>query len=117
VAGNGKVGTSGDGGAAKAATLNYPEQAYVEPNGNVLIADRCTVRRYIAKEGRVVRVAGTDSQGNAGLNGLPEWAQLRKPVGITVGPSGAIYIADTDNDRILKIDSDPGVKLPALLAG
>jgi len=117
LAGNGKPGQSGDGGPAKNATLDRTEHVCVEPDGNVLVANATSIRRYLPRQGTIVRVAGTNSAGAAGLNGPPELAQLRWPRGLALGPSGTIYVADTDNNRIVKIEQDPQEKLNEILSG
>lgn len=106
VAGTGKAGDSGDGGDARQATLNGPKHLCIDLEGNVLIADteNHRIRKYLPKEGRIAGVAGTGKKGASGLGGLPEQAQLSQPHGVYVHPTGAIYIADSSNNRILKIE-------------
>jgi streptogramin lyase len=48
-------------------------------------------------------VAGTGRKGTAGLDGPATNAELAQPHGVTVGPDGSLYIADSSNDRILTI--------------
>ncbi|MFI5260171.1 MAG: hypothetical protein ACHQ01_11300 [Candidatus Limnocylindrales bacterium] len=105
VAGTGKPGDSGDGGDARQATLNGPKHLCVDARGNVLIADteNHRVRVYRAGDGTIQRVAGTGRKGTKGLGGPPEDADLDQPHGVTVGPGGILYIADSSNNRILKI--------------
>ncbi len=106
VAGTGKPGATGDGGAALQATLNGPKHLCVDEEGNVLIADteNHTIRKYLPGTGKIVRVAGTGKKGAAGLGGAPEKAELSQPHGVHVSPSGVLYIADSSNDRVLKIE-------------
>ncbi len=105
VAGTGQAGLSGDGGPALEATFRGPKHLCVDRDGSVLIADESNhvIRRYLPKEGRVVRVAGTGKQGSAGLGGPPLQAELSGPHGVTVHRDGTIYIADSYNHRVLKI--------------
>jgi len=110
VAGTGGQGETGDGGPARDATLTRPVCLCLDGDGNVLIAGIRRVRKYLPKDGRIFHVAGTENPGSAGLNGPPELAQLSTPQGVAVHPSGTIYIADTANSRIVKIEPDPGVK-------
>jgi len=105
VAGTGKPGDSGDGGVARQATLNGPKHLCVDARGNVLIADteNHRVRVYRAGDGTIQGVAGTGRKGTKGLGGPPQDADLNQPHGVTVGPGGILYIADSSNDRILRI--------------
>jgi hypothetical protein len=105
VAGTGKKGFSGDGGPALAATMNGPKYVTMDHDGSVLIADaeNHVVRRYSPKTGLITRVAGTGKAGAAGLGGDPLQCELRRPHGVTVARDGTLFIADSYNDRILKI--------------
>jgi DNA-binding beta-propeller fold protein YncE len=105
LAGTGKAGFSGDGGAARAATMNGPKHLCVARDGTVLIADtenHC-IRRYSPRQGTIERVAGTGKKGSAGVGGPPNEVELSQPHGVTVGPDGAIYICDSSNRRVLKL--------------
>lgn len=106
VAGTGKVGAAGDGGDALKATLNGPKHLCVDGDGNVIIADteNHLIRKYLPKEGKIVRVAGTGKKGSAGLDGPPEKAELSQPHGVTVHKDGTLYISDSSNNRVLKIE-------------
>lgn len=105
VAGTGEAGFSGDGGPALEARLNGPKHLSVDADDNVLIADTEShvIRKYLPKEGTIVRVAGTGKLGARGLGGPPLELELARPHGVLVGPDGAIYISDSSNGRIVKI--------------
>jgi sugar lactone lactonase YvrE len=106
VAGTGKVGASGDGGDAIKATFNGPKHLCIDGEGNVIIADteNHLIRKYLPKEGKVVRVAGGGKKGTEGLGGPPEKAALSLPHGVTVGKDGTLYISDSGNNRVLRIE-------------
>jgi DNA-binding beta-propeller fold protein YncE len=106
VAGTGKAGLSGDGGDARQATLNGPKHLCIDRDDGVLIADteNHVIRKYTAADGRIVRVAGTGKKGSAGVGGPPEHVELSQPHGVYVHTSGDIYISDSSNNRILKIE-------------
>jgi DNA-binding beta-propeller fold protein YncE len=106
VAGTGKAGATGDGGDALRATLNGPKHLCVDGDGNVVIADteNHLIRKYLPKEGKIVRVAGTGKKGTAGLGGLPERVELSQPHGVTAHKDGALYISDSSNNRVLRIE-------------
>ena len=105
VVGTGKLGATGDGGPGTKATLNGPKFLWVDKNDDVLIADteNHLIRKYIVKDGTIVRIAGTGKKGSAGLDGPPLKAELFRPHGVAIGPDGILYIVDSENNRILKI--------------
>jgi len=106
VAGTGKKGLSGDGGDARHAKLNGPKHLCVDSKGDVLIADteNHVIRKYLPREGKIIRVAGTGRKGRAGLGGPPRDAEFDRPHGVLARPDGVIYISDSSNNRILKIE-------------
>jgi DNA-binding beta-propeller fold protein YncE len=106
IAGTGKAGFSGDGGDALKAELNGPKHLCLDADDNVLIADteNHVIRKYLPREGKIVRVAGTGKKGATGVGGPPQEAELAQPHGVYVGPDGVLYIADSSNHRILKIE-------------
>ena len=106
--GTGQKGFSGDGGDAKQATMNGPKHLCFDLDGNILIADteNHVIRKYAGKDGTIVRVAGSGRKGKGGLNGPPLDVELSQPHGVLVHRDGALYIADSSNDRILKVQSN-----------
>lgn len=106
VAGTGRKGFRGDGGAALQAEFNGPKHLGVDRDGNVLIADteNHVIRKYLPRAGKIVRVAGSGRKGSAGLGGPPREAELNQPHGVLARPDGTLYIADSSNNRILKIE-------------
>lgn len=105
VAGTGKKGFSGDGGPAREAALNGPKHLAVDAEDNVLIVDteNHVLRKVLVREGRIVRVAGTGRRGTGGVGGPPAELEMARPHGVCVHPSGALYISDSDNHRVLRI--------------
>src|SRR5262249_9547576 len=103
---SGKAGQTGDGGDARQATMNGPKHMCVDAAGNVLIADseNHLIRKYLPAEGKIVRVAGAGKKGNAGVGGPPEKAELDRPHGVYVDAAGVLYISDSENHRILKVE-------------
>ena len=107
VAGTGKKGL-GSGKALEAA-LNGPKHLCMDKDGSVLIADTENHRivRYNPKDGMLTTVAGTGKKGAAGIGADPQKAELSQPHGVSVHPKTfAIYIADSSNGRILKIERE-----------
>jgi myo-inositol-hexaphosphate 3-phosphohydrolase/sugar lactone lactonase YvrE len=105
IAGTGSAGYSGDNGPATAARLNNPHGIAVDRAGNVYVADSPNQRvRRISPTGIITTVAGTGSSGYNG-DGIPATtAQLNYPKGVEVGPDGALYISDANNDRVRRVD-------------
>jgi DNA-binding beta-propeller fold protein YncE len=104
---SGKKGGEGDGGPALEATMNGPKHLCVDKDDTVIIADAEAhlVRRYVPSTGKIERIAGTGKQGSAGVGGDPKQCQLSRPHGVTIHPeSGALYITDSYNNRVLKIE-------------
>ncbi len=106
VAGTGKPGKGGDGGPGLTAAFNGPKYLAVDRDQTVLICDteNHQIRRYVPKAGTVELVAGTGVKGRDGVGGSPLNVQLGRPHGVAVHPkTGLIYIADSDNNRILRV--------------
>jgi len=106
VAGTGDDGFSGDGGPATEAELWGTLDVAVGPDGDLYIADTFHHRiRRVASDGTISTVAGTGDTGFSGDGGPGNKARLSYPQGVTVGPEGHIYIADTSNHRVRRLDS------------
>ena len=107
VVGNGNAGFSGDGGPAVQAELNNPYGVAVGHDGSIYIADSSNNRiRKVDPGGTITTVAGNGAASFGGDEGPAAQAQLWFPCGITVGPDGTIYIADTANNRVRKVGPD-----------
>jgi hypothetical protein len=106
VAGTGAKGAAGDGGDARKATFNGPKHLCIDRDGGVLIADteNHLIRKYLPKEGKIIRIAGTGKAGAGGVGGPPDRLELKQPHGVYVHSSGDLYIADSSNNRVLKIE-------------
>lgn len=87
--------------------MKGPKHLCIDLEGNVLIADteNHLIRKYLPAEKKLIRVAGTGKAGSAGVNGPPLAVQLNKPHGVYVHPSGTLFISDSSNGRILKIEN------------
>lgn len=104
------VGTySGDGGPAVNASLNFPYAVAFDAAGDMLIPDSANNRvRKVDAAGNISTVAGTGANGYSGDGGLAAQAQLWSPEGIAVDPAGNVYIADSQNNAIRKINAATG---------
>jgi sugar lactone lactonase YvrE len=111
LAGDG-YGFAGDGGPCHEALFNQPKAIAVGPDGSVYVNDQRNLRiRKISPEGIITTIAGTGVVGNAGDDGLALDTQLGFDSNPTPQPSGSLllvgdmlYVADSTNHRIRKID-------------
>lgn len=109
VAGTGKAGKGGDGGPALKAAFNGPKFLWCDAAGSVLIADteNHQIRRYVPGKEIVELVAGTGKKGADGVGGDPLKLEMNRPHGVIPHPkTGDLYIADSDNNRVLKISKE-----------
>ena len=98
------AGYSGDGGDAKLAKLNNPTDVAVLDDGAILIADKENHCIRIVKDGKIDTFAGQCGKfGFAGDGGDARKAKMYRPFGISVGPDGSVYVADTFNHRMRMI--------------
>jgi trimeric autotransporter adhesin len=107
VAGNGTSGYSGDGGSATSAELAYPSGLIVDSSGNIFIADSNNnrIREVVKSTGNIITVAGNGTFGYSGDGGLATSAELAYPTGVAVDSSGNLFIADSSNNRVRKVDA------------
>jgi len=110
VAGQGLPGYSGDGSPGKDARLRAPRGLALSANGDLYVADtgNHVIRRLAAATGILTTVAGTGTAGFSGDGGAAVLAGLDAPEGLGVGPSGDLYIADTGNRRIRRLEVESG---------
>jgi trimeric autotransporter adhesin len=111
VAGNGTPSFSGDGGTAAAAQLSNPTAVAVDGNGRLLVADYFNrrVRRVDAATGIITTLAGNGTAGFSGDGGPATAAQLSTPDGLAVDEAGNLFIADTVNQRVRRVNGHSGV--------
>lgn len=110
-AGNGNASYAGDGGLAINASLKTPFIAIDDAHGNVYISDlgnNCV--RKVNPAGVIVTVAGNplaSSAGNfTGDLGPATNALLNAPAGLALDAAGNLYIAEIQNMRVRRVDSD-----------
>ncbi len=122
VAGNGIAGFNGDGGLATGASLNRPYGIAVDAHGNLYIADAYNHRIRRVAPGPDGQVTGNDPgeiittvvgtgptgtiTGSFGGDGEAAYlANLNSPLGVTVDSAGNLFIADTYNNRIRRVEA------------
>jgi len=101
----------GDGGLATAATLSSPYGVAVDASGNIYIADygNSRIRKVAASTGVITTVAGSSNIGYAGDGGLATSARLSSPRDVAIDVAGNIYISDTTNNVIRKVNAYSGI--------
>jgi DNA-binding beta-propeller fold protein YncE len=87
-------------------TLSGPKHLCVDKDDNVIIADTDNHRivKWLASQGRMVVLAGTGVKGTAGVGGPPEQLQLNQPHGVYLDRQGMLYICDSMNGRVLRVE-------------
>lgn len=105
VAGSGIQGYSGDNGPATAAQLDTPS-GLAAAGSTIYISDTHNHRiRAISASGTITTVAGTGQPGYSGDNGPATAAQLDSPRGLAITSTGALLIADANNQRIRSVSA------------
>jgi hypothetical protein len=104
LAGNGAIGSTGDGGPAIFSELNNPTGVAVDASGNVYIAEENGHRvRQVNPAGTISTLAGTGNPTFCGDGGAASGACLRHPYGVAADGSGNVFIADSGNLRVRKV--------------
>jgi sugar lactone lactonase YvrE len=113
-------GFAGDGASDASALLNRPKGIALAPSGDLFIVDaqNFRIRRIAATTGVIQTVAGNGTRGASGDGGSPTAAQFSfqedgdnpEPGGaVALDAQGRLYIADTLNDRIRRVDLTAGL--------
>lgn len=102
-------GQGGDGAPATSAVLSEPTQVACDSDTNLYVVDYglSTVRR-VDEKGTITTVAGNFSTSSlfSGDGGPATKAALNSPLSIAIDASGDLYIADSGNNRIRRVDGD-----------
>jgi uncharacterized protein (TIGR03437 family) len=104
VAGTGAPGSDGDEGPAVAARISFPRGVAADDGGNVYVSDSGGNRiRLVTPDAVIHTIAGTGAAGFGGDDGDALVARINAPAGLQLDGAGAIYFADTGNDRIRRL--------------
>lgn len=96
-----------DGKGGEAA-FGYPTGVAIDKKGNIYVADRRGhAIRKIDKRGNVVTIAGNGTAGY--VDGKGTESRFREPISLAVGPKGNIFVADSGNNLIRRIDKKGNV--------
>ena len=112
LAGTSERGFSGDGGPATEATLSSPLVGLVSDGaGNILVADTFNnrIRRVDAMTGIITTVAGSGEPSFLGDGGPATKAALLGPAGVVADAADNLYVADTVNSRVRRVDAVTGI--------
>lgn len=103
--GTGTTGFSGDGGPANEAQVNAPFETLPDGRGNLYFVDAGNHRvRKVDPNGTITTYAGDGTWWFLGDGEVATRAALRLPGGAAEGPDGALYVADTNHERIRRVD-------------
>jgi sugar lactone lactonase YvrE len=98
-------GYIGDGKPATSAVFNLPTNLAFDPAGNLYVADTSDSRiRKITPSGTISTFAGNGITGYSGDGGPAKKASLYFPYGVAPDSKGNVFIADSSNSAIRKVD-------------
>jgi gliding motility-associated-like protein len=102
-AGSGTIGSAD--GTGIAASFNRPWGIAIDKKGNIYVADAGNNEiREITPSGVVSTIAGNGTRGSK--DGIGSGASFNNPAGVAIDAAGNLYIVDSDNNLIRKIDTN-----------
>jgi DNA-binding beta-propeller fold protein YncE len=108
-AGTGERLPTPDGAALRGTPLNGPRTMVFDAQGRMYLALREGNAIYrIDPDETIHHIAGTGVQGYSGDGGPASAATLGGPKGLAIGASGVLYVADTENHVVRRIDLNTG---------
>ncbi len=110
VVGTGAYGRSGNGGPATQATIEFVRGVLVDGAGQIYFSSGTDRVRMVDAQGIIHHFAGSSSadpygEGFSGDGGLAVNAQLNWPAGLAKDAAGNVYISDSNNLRVRKVDT------------
>lgn len=111
IAGSGTQGFSGDGALATRAALDTPSGIAFDTAGNLYLADAHNhrIRLVNSASGTISTKVGTGLPGFSGDGAAAAGARLDLPRGLTVDSNGNVYLTDSRNQRIRRVDAVTGL--------
>jgi len=110
LAGNGTAGSTGDGGAASAATVTAPAAVALDSANDLYLAGSDNkVRLVSAATGKISTIAGTGAAAYTGDGSAATAATFNNPSDVAVDSADNVYIADAGNGVIRKINGQTGI--------
>lgn len=118
IGGTGERQPTPEGARLEDAPLNGPRAVAVAPDGTIYLALRegNAIHRIAPRGGTIHHLAGTGVAGYTGDGGPARLATLGGPKGLAIGGRG-LFVADTENHAIRRIDLDSGVITTVLGTG
>lgn len=96
--------------SAASTPLSLPSGVAYDASGNLYVAETGAHRVWcLRRNGEMQMLAGTGVQGFSGDGGPATSAQVDSPTGVAVDGGGNVYLADSHNRRIRKVDAASGV--------
>jgi trimeric autotransporter adhesin len=105
VAGTGVAGFSGDGGPAVSAMLRFIPSMALDAAGSLYLGDSSNGRVRKISNGIITTVAGNGNYGVVEEEVPAVSAFLNSPYSVAVDFAGTVYIADTSNSRVRKVEN------------
>ena len=117
--GTGEARATPDGAAVSGTPLNGPRTLALAPNGDLYLALRegNSILRIDRATQTFHHVAGTGQAGYSGDGGPARNATLAGPKGLAIGSDHSLYVADTENHVVRRIDLGTGVITTVLGTG
>ncbi len=107
VAGTGNFGYNGDGIPATSANMSGPTAVVADSHGNFYISSNLDCRiRKVSVDGTISTIAGTGVPGFSGDGGPATLAAIHQPEGLFIDRQGNLFICDSYNNRIRKVDTN-----------
>lgn len=110
------TGNSGNNFPATGAPLSGPSRAVVDYQGNIFISDtgNNAVREALASNGNIILVVGTGTPCSSpaaacGDGGAATNANLLNPTSVAIDATGNLFIADSGDNRIRRVDASTGI--------
>jgi sugar lactone lactonase YvrE len=108
IAGTGGAGSTGDDGPATEARIQNPKSVAVHDGALYFSSLEDKIRRVDLTSGIITTIAGTGVAGYSGDDGPAALAQLDSPQRLAIDSVGNIYVADTGNSAVRRIDAVTG---------